>query len=182
MAKELFHKVLEFLAKMGGIRESVGTKSWVHAELRGPDGELKQEEWVHNLVTDNGDKYCAELLYSAPTAMNDMKLGTANTAAAKSGAGSFIPAGSYITGSAHATDDSSPKVGDTPDEVNFIHTWAAGEATDATINEVAIVDNTTDAGEADATTTLARAVFSSNIEKQAADTLKVTWGITFLGA
>ena len=177
-------RCLMLLLDKAKLRSSIGTKSWVKAQLFGPDGELKQTELTLNLVTDNGDKYCADQLFLSPAlaAMDSMKLGTATTAAAKSGAGSFIPTGSYISGSAHACDETSPKEGDTNDEINYIHTWAAGEATNTTINEVAIVDNTTDAGEADATHTMARAVFAANIDKQAADTLKVTWGVTFLGA
>ncbi len=166
---------------MNKIRDASGTVGRVHVVLRGPDGRIKYEETIHNLVSDQGDKHCAYLFHSAPTAMDDMKLGSASTAASKSGAGSFVATGDYISGSAHACDTASPKEGDTADEVNFIHTWAAGEAT-GTIRRCGIVDNTTDAGEADATHTLTMVVFSGDIVKGAADTLKVTWGITFLGS
>jgi hypothetical protein len=44
------------------------------------------------------------------------------------------------------------------------------------------VDNTTDAGEADATHTFAISVFDGAINKGASDTLAVTWNVTFLGA
>jgi len=162
--------------------DGVGIRGHVVAELFGSDGKLKQREEMHNLVTDNGDKYCAYGCHAPMTDMDDMKLGTADTAAAKSGAGSYIAVGDYITGSAHACDDDSPKEGAAADIVQYIHTWAAGEATNATINRVAIVDNTTDAGEADATHTMATAVFPATIPKGADDTLKVTWNVTFLGA
>jgi hypothetical protein len=152
-------------------------------ELRGPDGRIKARGVTHNLVTGNGDQYCAKKLYSAPTLMTAMKLGTATTAPAKTGAGSFVAVADYVSGSAHACDESSPKAGGTNDIVTFIHTWAAGEATNSTINRVAIVDNTTDAGEADATHTLSAALMNpAPVAKGAADTLKITWNITFLGA
>ena len=163
-------------------KDKTGIRGLVIAELFGPNGRLKQREVTHNLVTTNGDKYCAYACHAPMTDMDDMKLGTATTAASKAGAGSFIAVADYITGSAHACDDSSPKEGASASIAQFIHTWAAGEATNATINRVAIVDNTTDAGEADATHTLATAVFAANIPKGASDTLKVTWDITFLGA
>jgi hypothetical protein len=156
----------------------------VVAELYGPDGRLKQREEVHNLVTDNGDAYCASKVYGgSPTAMANMKLGIATTAAAKNGAGSFTAVASdYISGSAKALDATFPKQGASANIAQYQATWAAGVATNATINSVSITDNVTDAGEAGATHTLARAVFSGAINKGAADSLVVTWNITFLGA
>jgi len=169
-----------FEAKAGRIR-IVGR---VEYELRGPDGRIKTRGVTHNLVTANGDQYCAKKLYSSPTLMTAMKLGTETDVAAKTGTGSYVKTGAaYVTGSAHACDESSPKAGGTNDIVTFIHTWAAGEATNSTINNVTIVDNTTDAGEADATHTLAYALLNPKpVAKGAADTLKITWNITFLGA
>ena len=165
------------------VRGRIRIRGRMAYELRGPDGRIKARGVTHNLVTANGDQYCAKKLYSAPTAMANMKLGTAETAPDKSGVGSFIAVGDYIAGSAHACDEASPKAGGTNDIVTFIHTWAAGEATNATINRVAIVDNVTNAGEADATHTLATALLNPRpVNKGASDTLKVTWNITFLGA
>lgn len=151
-------------------------------ELRGPDGELKDKQVVHNLVTGQGDKFAAAAVYTAAYATWGMKLGTASTAASKDGAGSYIAAGDYVSGSAQALDDSTPKAGATDDICQFRRLWAAGEGTSDTINRVAIVDNTTDAGEADATHTYAIAVFAAQIAKGAGDTLTVTWNVTYLGA
>lgn len=154
----------------------------VVAELRGPDGKLKQREVTHNLVTEQGDFFAAKAIYTAAYATWGMKLGTANTAAAKDGAGGFIAAGDYVAGSAQALDDSTPKAGGTDDDVVFRRLWAAGEGTNNTINRVSIVDNTTDAGEADESHTYAIAVFAATIAKGADDTLTVTWTVTYLGA
>ncbi len=167
---------------MARIKQSMGIRGEVTIELFGPDGKLKSRDVTHNLVTANGDKYCAIKQYGAPTAMSAMKLGTATTAATKTGAGSYLAVADYISGSAHACDESSPKAGVSDDKVQYIHTWAAGEATNATINRVGIVDNTTDAGEAGETHTLAMAVCPTTRNKAAADTFKVTWVLTFLGA
>ncbi len=151
-------------------------------ELRDKDGNLKQRQVTHNLVTDKGDDFAKSAIYSAAYSAWGMKLGTATTTASKSGAGSFIATGDYVSGSAKALDDSTPKQGAAANICQFRRLWAAGEATADNINRVAIVDNTTNAGEADATHTFAIAVFSAAINKGASDTLTVTWNVTFLGA
>lgn len=154
----------------------------VIAVLRGPDGKVKGRQVTHNLVTDQGDIFAKSAIYTAAYSTWGMKLGTASTAASKNGAGSFIAAGDYVSGSAKALDDSTPKQGASANICQFRRLWAAGEGTNATINRVAIVDNTTNAGEADATHTFAIAVFTAQIAKGADDTLQVTWNATYLGA
>jgi len=154
----------------------------VIVEIHDKDGNLKERQVFHNLVTDKGDDFAKSAIYTAAYATWGMKLGTATTAASKSGAGSFIAVGDYVSGSAKALDDSTPKQGAAANICQFRRLWAAGEATNSNINRVAIVDNTTDAGEADATHTYAIAVFSGAINKGASDTLTVTWNVTYLGA
>ena len=137
--------------------------------LRGPDGRFKARGVSHNLVTDVGDIYFAEaVLGTAAAPPAGMKLGTeGGVAAAKNGAGSFIPAGDYVDGNI----------------VQYKRIYAAGEATNATLNRVSIVDNTTNAGEADASHTSAIALLDPKpVNKGASDTLTITWNITFLGA
>jgi hypothetical protein len=159
-------------------QDHVGIRGHVVAELFGPDGKLKQREETHNLVTDVGDIYLAQLAYGDKWATNGLKLGSASTAAAKSGAGAFNAVADYISGSAHAP---TLAVGASANILKITHTWAAGEAT-GTIRRMGWTDNTTDAGEADATKTAAMTVFSADIPKGADDTLAITWNITFLGA
>lgn len=163
-------------------REAMGLRGEVIAEVHGPDGKLKQREVTHNLVTDQGDNFAKSAIYSAAYTTWGMKLGTATTAAAKNGAGSYPAVADYVSGSAKALDDSTPKQGAAANIVQFRRLWAAGEATNSNINRVGITDNTTDAGEADATHTFSMAVFSGAINKGASDTLTVTWNVTFLGA
>lgn len=153
----------------------------VVAELRGPDGRLKQREEVHNLITDVGDNYLASLAYGTAGWTYRMKTGSASTAAAKNGAGSFVAVADYNSGSAHAMVATYPKVGASSNIAQFQVLWAAGENTN-TIRRVGIVDNATDAGEADATHTAAMAVFTGDIVKGAADSLTCTWTWTMLGA
>ena len=164
------------------LKDGMCLKGEVIAELRDKNGKLKQREVTHNLVTDQGDDFAKSAIYTAAYTTWGMKLGTAETAAAKNGAGSYIAAGDYISGSAQALDDSTPKEGASANICQFRNQWAAGEATNNTINRVAITDNTTDAGEADATHTFAIVKFAATIAKGAADTLTVTWNVTFLGA
>jgi len=164
------------------MKSSMKMRGVVTAILRGPDGKVKQKSVTHNLVTDQGDIFAGDAMYTAAYSTWGMKLGTATTAASKDGAGSFIATGDYVAGSAQALDDSTPKEGASANIVQFRRLWAAGEGTDATINRVAIVDNTTAAGEADASHTYAISVFSGNINKGADDTLTVTWNVTYLGA
>jgi hypothetical protein len=163
-------------------KDNVCLRGEVIAEVHGPDGKLKQRQVTHNLVTDQGDDFAKSAIYTAAYTAWGMKLGTASTAASKSGAGSFVAAGDYISGSAQALDDSTPKEGASANICQFRNQWAAGEATNANINRVGITDNTTDAGEADATGTFSMAVFASTIDKGASDTLTVTWNVTYLGA
>jgi hypothetical protein len=158
--------------------DHIGIRGHVVAELFGPDGRLKQREETHNLVTDVGDVYLAQLAYGDKWATNGLKLGSASTAAAKNGAGSFNAVADYISGSAHAP---TLAVGSSNNILKITHTWAAGEAT-GTSRRMGWVNNTTDAGEADATNTAAMTVFDADIPKGASDTLAITWNITFLGA
>ena len=157
-------------------------KGEVIAELRGPDGKLKQRLVTHNLVTDQGDDFAKSAIYTAAYSTWGMKLGTAETAAAKNGAGSFVAEGSYITGSAKAFVATFPKEGASANICQFQTLFEAGEGTSATINQVAIVDNTTDAYEANADHTFAISIFGATINKGADDTLTVTWNVTYTGA
>jgi hypothetical protein len=176
-------KLRDFLAKLNpAINNRIGLRGEVIAELRGPDGKLKQRSVTHNLVTDQGDNFFKSAIYTAAYSAWGMKLGTATTAAAKNGAGSFVATADYVSASAKALDDSTPKQGAAANIVQFRRLWAAGEGTSDNINRVGLVDNTTNAGEADATHTVAMSVFAAAINKAAADTLTVTWNITLLGA
>src|ERR1044072_2419173 len=122
--------------------DGTGIKGELQIKLTGPDGKVKVEKTVKNLITTVGDQYYAKMGCagvggnSAPTLANGMKLGTATTAVAKSGAGSFIDNTGYIN-----QFDSVPAAvvsGDTGWKITYVASWAAGDAT-ATIEEAAIV-------------------------------------------
>ena len=165
--------------------EKVGMRANVHVVLTGPDGAIKYDEWGENLVTDVGDGSIAERLYDdTGLIVTGMKLGTGVAVVAKNGAGSGL--GTYITGSDEPLDASATdatKGAGLGWRTTYVTTWPAGNVTNGAISEVALTDQTTLADntslEAD---TWARFVFGATIDKQAGDSLEVTWQIDILGA
>lgn len=161
--------------------DEMGITGEVNIVLYGPDGEIKQEETIHNLVTDAGDLYIAGLVAATgPTAAGSMKLGTGTTAVAKNGAGGSIV--TYKTGSAQAFDATFPSTNNLGAglgvQARFKVTWAAGVATDTALTECVISTGTVDSS---AGTHYSRVVFTA-INKGAADTLAITWNWKMLGS
>lgn len=178
---EMVRKVLRDLAKFG-IRDRMRIVGHVSYDLFGSDGELKHHGETNNIVTDKGDALLSALAYTAAPTFH-MKLGKTATAVSKifDNAGAWIAdADSEATGQ-QAMDATFPKVGASPNIVQFKVTYAAGAATE-TWNRVALVD-ATESNPADGTLTYAIALLPDRpVVKGAADTLAVTWTITFLGA
>lgn len=168
-----------------GLPEAVGIWGLVHAELHGPDGKLKAECFVKNLVTSVGDQYYAgraALSSGLPAQVTGFRLGTGSTAVAKSGAGSFVV--TYLAGSNKANDGGFPTA--VAGVVTWKRTYAAGEATTASpITEVVLNTDTIandNATTATAANTISRALLTGIGSKGAADTLTITWTHTLLGA
>ncbi len=168
------------------IPERIGIKGEVHVALYTPDfgGKLalKDEEWIHNLVTDVGDEYYAERaagISSPPDQVTGMQLGSGTTDPSKSGAGAAI--GTYISGSNNAIDGSYPQ-SDNSGVITWRTTWGAGDSTNAAITEAVIINQSiaTNSGAA-AAATISRTEFTAK-DKQAADTLVITWTHTLTGA
>lgn len=165
--------------------DKVGIVGRVTATLIGPSGEIKAEHEGYNLVTDYGDEHVAKRMFDdAQDIVTGMRLGTGSTAAAKSGAGAAIV--TYISGSQEALDSTaaySDKGAGSGGRVTHVCTWIAGDVTNSAIAEVVLTDEnplTDTAGVAG--DTVARYVFPSTIDKQAGDSLVVTWQVDFLGA
>jgi len=135
----------------------------VFLQLVGPDGELKDEQLVHNLVVDAGENHIADQLSSSPggSAMSHMAIGTGSTAAAF---------GDTALG-AETDRNALTSRTDAVNVVTYVGTWSAGDGTNSALREAGIFN----AGAAG--TMLARAVYS-NIDKQAGDTLTITWTVT----
>lgn len=173
--------------------DGVGMLGFGVAHLLDGDGKTKELIPFCNLITTAGDQYYAQKAIAlvppqnpaAPTAAQGMKLGTGGaTAAAKSSTGASIV--TYITGSNLVFDPTYPSAaavgGDGGWNATYKTTWAAGTATNASISEVAIVnDQTNNANGSTAANTYARATFTA-INKTASDSLAITWTHKFLGA
>jgi hypothetical protein len=170
------------LGRGKNIASPVGIWGECHAVLTGPDGKVKGECRVRNLVTAYGDRVYASrgaglTTQATPTGM---KLGAGSTAVAKTGAGAALV--TYLAGSNKAFDATFPS--EAAGVVTYKRTYAPGEATTASpITEAAIVNETisSDTTSID-TETLSRVLLTGIGSKGAADTLTVTWTHTLLGA
>jgi hypothetical protein len=112
-----------------------------------------------------------------------MRLGTGSTAAAKTGAGAAID--TYLSGSNAAITSGYPtsSLVSGARRITWRAEWAAGTATHAAITEAVITNEsplTNVAGTA--ANTIARALFSSAINKAAGEALLVDWWHDLAGA
>lgn len=161
----------------------IGLGGNVGVRLLDKDGRVKHEEWGENLVTDDGDQHFIERLTGTQaTEILGMKLGTGATAASKGATGNVL--GSYISGSYEALDSAateSDKGSGSGYRAQYVCTWIAGDVTNSAIAEVILTIDATDATSS-AANTIARYVFAATIDKQAGDSLEVTWNLDVLGA
>jgi hypothetical protein len=174
------------------VKENQGIVGYGVVEVFDADGRLKQSVPFQNLITDAGDLYIAGKIAAgiapaspaAPTAANGLKLGTSTTAAAKNGSGAAL--GAYLTGSNAAFDTGFPAVANLGAGLgvtaSYKATWAAGGATSASINEVALVNDAGTDATSSAANTYSRSVLSSTVNKTSTDTLAITWAWKALGA
>jgi hypothetical protein len=132
-------------------------------ELHDEHGNLKQLEEVHNLVVTAGKNHIADQLSASPSqaAMSHMAIGTGSTAAA---------AGDTALGTETDRNALTSRT-DATNVVTYVGTWAAGDGTNAALREAGIL-NAASGG-----TLLARVVYTL-IDKQAGDTLTITWTVT----
>jgi hypothetical protein len=134
--------------------------------LKGPDGKIKDQETVNNLVVTVGRQHIADQMAAqAAAAMSHMGIGTGTTAvdAADTALVTEIDRNALTS----KTQDS----GTDANKVIYIADWAAGDGTGA-ITEAAIF-NSASAGDM-----LCRTVFAVK-NKAAGDTLSLTWILTF---
>lgn len=149
----------------------------LHVVLTGPDGEVKLDETVPNLITQVGEQTYGERgagLAGAPAAPASMQLGTGTTAPAKTGTGDVIV--TYVAGSSASSGTAVSSLSSGKRRLTYTSTWAAGTATATGIAEVVLTNQAaatqTAAPEAN---TIARALLSPTINKGAADSLTITW-------
>lgn len=143
--------------------ENPRIKGHLRLELRDQDGHLKDAREVDNLIVTTGRDAIIERLDSSPAtaAPSHMAVGTGSTAPA---AGNTA-LGTELDRNALTSNTASGGV------LTLVGNWAAGDATNSAIAEAGVF-NAASSG-----TMYSRATFTA-INKQAADTLQITWTYT----
>jgi hypothetical protein len=142
------------------IQESIKAKGELSIKLFGPDGKLKAEQNVSNLVVTTGKGYIAARMVGTPSTMSHMAIGS----------GTVDPAvgdttlGSELGRSALTSSTASGAV------VTYIASFGAGTGTGA-VTEAGIF-NASSGG-----TLLCRTEFAT-VNKGADDSMSITWTIT----
>tara|TARA_B100000242_G_C43010928_1_gene470032 strand:- start:894 stop:1340 length:447 start_codon:yes stop_codon:yes gene_type:complete len=146
---------------MDMINDSIKLTGELKLTLTRPDGHVKHEVIVPNLVVTTGKNFIASRMKDATaTAMTHMAIGTGSTAAAAGNTTLGNEAGRVALTSTTVSANN----------VAYVATFPAGTGTGA-ITEAGLF-NASSSG-----TLLCRTVFSV-INKAAADTLGITWTVT----
>jgi hypothetical protein len=142
------------------IQETIKAKGELNIKLFGPDGKLKDEQNVLNLVVTTGKTFIAARMVGTPTAMSHMAIGSGTTDPAVGDTALQTELGRVsLTSSA-----SSGAV------VTYVASFGAGTGTGA-VTEAGIL-NASSGG-----TLLCRTEFSV-VNKGADDSMSITWTIT----
>ena len=148
------------------IIENMKAKGRLSIVLKDKDGNIKDTREVDNLVVNTGLDYIASRMKDATaTAMTHMGLGSGSTAAA---------AGDTDLGSLLGSREALDSTTVTSNAIEYVASFEAGDATGA-VTEAGIF-NAASGG-----TMLCRTVFSV-VNKQANDSMTVTWAITLTAA
>ena len=143
------------------INDSIKVTGELKLTLTRPDGHVKHEVIIPNLVVTTGKNYIASRMKDASaTAMSHMAIGTGSTAAAAGNTALGSEAGRVALTSTTVTNN----------DVAYVATFPAGTGTGA-LTEAGIF-NASSSG-----TLLCRTVFSV-INKASADTLGITWTVS----
>jgi hypothetical protein len=142
------------------IQETIKAKGELSIKLFGPDGKLKAEQNVPNLVVTTGKTFIAARMVGTPTAMSHMAIGSGTTDPA-------VGDTALETELARVSLTSSASSGAV---VTYIASFGAGTGTGA-VTEAGIL-NASSGG-----TLLCRTEFSV-VNKGADDSMSITWTIT----
>ena len=144
------------------INEDLKLRGDVAIVLKDKDGNIKESREIHNLVVSSGLEFiCSRMAGTSAGVMSHMALGSGTTAAA-AGQTDLVS----ILGSREALDSTSAS----SNTITYVSSFEAGEGTGA-VTEAGIF-NASSSG-----TMLCRTVFAV-VNKQADDTMSVTWTIT----
>tara|TARA_B110000093_G_scaffold152330_1_gene167281 strand:- start:29 stop:487 length:459 start_codon:yes stop_codon:yes gene_type:complete len=147
------------------INENLKLSGQLNIVLTDKAGIVKEQREVKNLVVNAGLAYIiSRMLNTSKSVMSHMALGSGTTAAAASQTdlGTTLGSREALT--------SSTITGSNSEKVVYVATFDAGDATGA-VSEAGVFNATTSGD------MLCRTVFSV-VNKQADDTLSVTWTIT----
>lgn len=144
------------------INDNLKLRGDVAIVLKGKDGKIKENVNVNNLVVTSGLTFiCARMAAASAGVMSHMALGSSTTAAS-AGQTDLVS----ILGSREALDSTSASA----NTIVYTSSFEAGEGTGAVVE--AGIFNAASSG-----TMLCRVVFPV-INKQADDTMSVTWTVT----
>lgn len=143
--------------------DNLKATGWVDVVIRDPEGRIKEERHIPNVVVDDGEEFIASRMAgTSASVMSHMEVGTDNTAAAETDTALV----SAVSGGRVSLDSATPS----GSSIAYVATFPAGTATDA-LTEAGIF-NAASGG-----TMLCRTVFSV-INKGASDSMTITWTIT----
>ena len=155
-----------FREKDQGFHSEMGIKGLCHVKLFGEDGELKEERIIHNTVTELADAHVADQMSdSGEAAIGYIAIGTST---GETSASTGLTAGPLDRNALTSTTQGS---GAADNDVVYVGDWAAGDGTGAITEAGILVGNNN--------TTLQFYASFSVINKGAADTLQITWTVTF---
>jgi hypothetical protein len=144
------------------VNENLKLRGEVALVLKGADGKVKESRKIKNLIVNDGLEFiCSRMAGTSANVMSHMALGSGTTAAA-AGQTDLVS----ILGSREALDSSTPS----SNTIAYIASFEASEGTGA-VTEAGIF-NAASGGDM-----LCRTVFSV-VNKEADDTMSVTWTIT----
>ena len=143
------------------IIDGLKAKGTLDIVVRGPDGNIKDEKKVENLIVDTGlDFIASRMSGTSENVMSHMAVGTGSTAAAAADTALGTELDRNALTSTTVTDNA----------IAFVCSWAAGDGT-GSLSEAGIF-NASSAG-----TMLCRTVFGT-VTKAADDSMTITWTIT----
>lgn len=150
--------------KNAEVKRRADVAGWFALECRGPDGELKWQEDIRNLITNAGFDFIAAAMFasSQPDAMSHIAIGSGATAPAVADTAMQTE---LARGAANYAHSAGTKVS------TLTREFAAGTGT-GTVREVGVF-NAASGG-----TMLAHAALGSPRTKGASDSLRITYTFT----
>jgi len=142
------------------INDVIKVTGKVKLTVTNPEGKVKQEVEIPNLVVTTGKNFIADRMKNNSTVMSHMAIGTGSSSAAAGDTALGSEAGRVALSSSTVTTNS----------VAYVASFPAGTGTGA-ITEAGLL-NASSSG-----TLLCRTVFSV-INKASGDTLGITWTVT----